>query len=373
MLVVVGALAAAMVLGVVVAVVVNAVVLAPSRRPSESNPPTAAGQTTQPGATPIDQAALLSKVGGSVVTVVASTCSAADWSGNATGFLVNPTTVVTAWTGVAEAVSVAVLDPAGHPIPARISLADKALGVAVVEASRPIDGRTALQPAGGTLATGQRWYGLHLDTLRSKAPVLVPVGIGERGQGSLGGAVLQQALVTDVAAGDFAAGGPLVNGDGQVVGLMARYPDSDVLLAVGVDRLQQVLSSGSAPGTATCDLPLGPQGPFAPLSGSHDVLRQYFAAINAGDYATAWTLLPEKTRGKLETAAKGWNSTYDFNVAITDLGGGKVRAEFDSIFAAGKGPEPTLTCARWGIVYTIVDGLIANAKADRGAKGYEAC
>lgn len=385
-LMVVGALAVALVLGIVVAIVVNAVVLAPSR--GGTTPP--AGQGTPPGSTgptppstgpsgssssippPVDEQALLAKVRSGIVTVVASTCSPADWSGLATGFLVNATTVVTSWSGVAEAVAVVVTGPDGQPVPARVVKADKVAGVAVLETSRPMAG-TPIQPAAGTLAAGQRWHGVHADALRDRAAALLPVGIGAPGKGSLGEAVLQQAALTDVAAGDFAAGGPLVNPDGQVVGLLARYPDSDVLLAIGVDQLQRVLSSGKAPGAGSCATPLGPQHDFVPRSGANAVLGQYFTAINSGNYSGAWTLLAAKIRGSEEAAAKGWNSTYDFNVVISDLGGGRVRAEFDSIFAAGRGPEPGMTCARWGIVYTIKDGTITAARADRGAKGYVAC
>src|SRR5690606_32481930 len=122
--------------------------------------------------------------------------------------------------------------------------------------------------------------------LRGKETELLPIGVGAAGKGSLDGAVLQHAFQTNAAAGDFPAGGPLVDADGRVVGLLTRYPDADVLLAVGVDQLQRVLQSGSAPDAGDCSRPVGPQSEFAPRSGSNETLEQYFGAINSGDYST---------------------------------------------------------------------------------------
>ena len=338
--------------------------------------PTADGQSGGPGPTfsippgtstasvPPDFAAAVERVRPSVVRVVASTCQG---TGVGTGFWVDPRTVATSYQSVARAVSVAVVDQSGAPVPARVVGADPATAVALL--------RVAGADAGAPVQFGAADPGL--------GDWIASVGIGSR-RASVSSSVAQvsstgiglthrQVRIDGLARVpgrvDIGLGGaPVVAADGAVVGAVFALPSRDQRLIVPATPLAQGIQrarGSGAPTAGDCALPTGPHSQTTISGAAPTAMRKgldaYFGGINRADYAKAFNALGPAYHGpgsSLSKIAPGWVSTYDFNIAIRSTGqsGSSPRAwvTFDSIFARGRGPVTRYTCARWSLDYTFV-------------------
>ena len=101
-------------------------------------------------------------------------------------------------------------------------------------------------------------------------------------------------------------------------------------------------------------------------------LAAYFEGINRADYQSAYDAMGRAYHGAdsdLSDIAAGWVSSYDFNIEVQSATNRSAWVTFDSIFAMGKGPKKTYTCARWSLDYTFVrdgDRLEINANSAHG-------
>jgi hypothetical protein len=199
------------------------------------------------------------------------------------------------------------------------------------------------------------------------APTLIKAavtGTDERGSG------LSGLLALKGSANLGLSGAPVVDGSGGVVGMVVADQDETRLKAVPAPTLEG--AANEAPDEGDCGRPMGPQIPTvitgdAPKA-SLATLQRYFAGINTGDYDAVFDAFePGVLKGSRSEIEEGFRSTYDFNIRIEAWQGQNVWVRFDSIFAKGRGPRSSLTCARWSRVYVFSDsdggtriGLVEN-------------
>src|SRR5690606_28823261 len=105
-------------------------------------------------------------------------------------------------------------------VPATLDRAAADEGVAVLKTSRALGGHE-FELADAELTTGATAYGLTADLLYGSAAELTDVAIGEVGD---------HRAELALASGERVPGGPIVNGDGEVVGIEARDGNRSVLL-----------------------------------------------------------------------------------------------------------------------------------------------
>ena len=137
-----------------------------------------------------------------------------------------------------------------------------------------------------------------------------------------------------------------------------------------------------APDEGSCGRPIGPRIPTvitgdAPKA-AKATLQRYFAGINTGDYDAVFDQFePGTLKGSRREIEKGFRSTYDFNIRIEAWQGPNVWVRFDSIFAAGRGPRRSLTCARWSRVFVFGDSdggtRIGRVENRAGVPMYRPC
>jgi hypothetical protein len=85
-----------------------------------------------------------------------------------------------------------------------------------------------------------------------------------------------------------------------------------------------------------------------------DVVQQYYAAINAGDYATAWTLGGQNLVGSYQDFVNGFAGTLQDTLTIVSVQGQVVQITLDA--------EQTDGSHRYYAgTYTVSDGVIVGA------------
>jgi hypothetical protein len=314
--------------------------LQPTVFPTPGNP-----STTAP---PPDLAGVFGRVRSGVVRVLASTCSG---TGIGTGFLADARTVITALGSVDRAVAVVVV-VRGRPTTAHVDSVSPKTGLATLRLARRVAGyHFAL---GGAPTVGQP-VGVVGVPVAKTAPTLTKAAVkatGQRGSGLTG--LLALAGSADLGL----SGAPVVDGSGAVVGMVVADDDETRLQAVPAPTLDGAATE--TPDDGSCGRPKGPQIPTvvtgeAPKA-SKATLQRLFTGINTGDYKAVFDAFePGTLRGSRSEIEKGYRSTYVFHIRIEAWQGQNVWVRFDSIFAAGRGPSSSLTCARWSRLYTFTD------------------
>ena len=324
--------------------------------------------TTSP---PPDLAGVLARVRSGAVRVLASTCTG---TGVGTGFLTDARTAITALVSVDRAVAVVVV-VRGRPVPATVSSVSPVTGLATLRLARPVAGYH-FERGGAAPTVGQQVGVVGVPVART-APTLTKAAVtatDERGSGLSG-------LVALKGSADLGlSGAPVVDGNGGVVGMVVADEDETGLKAVPATTLDRAATK--KPDKGSCGRPKGPQIPTvitgdAPKA-SKATLQRYFAGINTGDYDAVFDAFePGTLKGSRSEIEKGFRSTYDFHIRIEAWQGPNVWVRFDSIFAAGRGPRSSLTCARWSRVYIFADSdggtRIGRVENRTGIPLYRAC
>jgi hypothetical protein len=319
---------------------------------------------------PPDLAGVFARVRSGVVRVLASTCAG---TGVGTGFLTDPRTAVTALGSVDRSVAVVVV-VRGRPIPATVSSVSPKSGLATLRLARPVVGyRFAL---GAAPTVGQPVGVVGVPVART-APTLTKTAVtatGKRGSG------LSGLLVLEGSADLGLSGAPVVDGGGAVVGMVVADHDETRLKAVPATTLDG--AAKEEPDEGNCGRPMGPQIPTvitgdAPQA-SLATLQRYFDGINTGDYDAVFDAFePGTLKGSRSKIEEGYRSSYDFNIRIEAWQGQNVWVRFDSIFAAGRGPRSSLTCARWSRVFVFGDSdggtRIGRVENRAGVPLFRAC
>ena len=320
---------------------------------------------------PPDLAGVFARVRSGVVRVLASTCTG---TGVGTGFLTDTRTAVTALVSVDRAVAVVVV-VRGRPIPATVRSVSPVTGLATLRLARPVAGyHLALGEAVPTVGQQVGVVGVPVASTAPKLTKAAVTATDERGSGLSG-------LVALKGSADLGlSGAPVVDGSGGVVGMVVADDDETTLKAIPATTLNGAATQ--SPDAGSCGRPSGPRIPTvitgdAPEA-SKATLQRYFTGINTGDYDAVFDAFePGVLKGSRSEISKGFRSTYDFHIRIEAWQGQNLWVRFDSIFAAGRGPRRSLTCAHWSRVYIFADSdggtRIGRVENRTGVPVYRAC
>jgi hypothetical protein len=293
---------------------------------------------------PPDLTGVFGRVKSGTVRLLASTCSG---TGIGTAFLTDARTAVAALGSVDRAVAVAVL-VRGRPIPATVRSISPKTGLATLRLARPVAGYHFDLGAAPTAGQPVGVVGVPVAGTAPKLTKTEVTATGERGSGLSG-------LVALKGAADLGlSGAPVVDGSGSVVGMVVADEDETGLMAVPATTLGKAKPESAEKGD--CGKPHGPQIPTVITGDAPEALQatlqQYFTGINTGDYDAVFAAFePGVLRGSRSRIEQGFRTTYDFDAHIAAWQGPNVWVRFDSIFAKGKGPRSSLTCARWSRVF----------------------
>jgi Trypsin-like peptidase domain len=300
---------------------------------------------------PPDYRKAFGQVKSGVVRVLASSCGGL---GIGSGFLIDKRTVLTSLAVIGEPAAVVVMI-GGKPVAVGLAATDPKRGLAVLRLPDSVSGYV-FKPASRTLTAGG-WAGVAGLPLAGGAAISSHrvVSTGRTVAGIAGLAII------DGGSDPGAVGAPAIDPAGRLLGMVligggnqqAVVPAAAVVAAFGHP-------ANSDPTPGSCGKPLGPKIPTAVAGDAPAAIKttlgSYFGSINRGDYDTAYDQLgPAARRFSRAQAAAGWRSSYDFNIRIRAAAGAEAWVTFDSIFAAGRGPAGTSTCARWSLVYTFVE------------------
>jgi hypothetical protein len=288
-----------------------------------------------------------------------------------TGFLVAPNLVATAAHVVNGAAVIGVTAGSDTRVGSVVGL-DGGDDVALVRLSQPLPGHVfglqATAPIVGSPVAAMGFpEGLPITFTQGSISGLdrtIPV----EGQTRTG------LIQTDASVNPGNSGGPLLEPGGQVVGLVdaGAAGAQGISFAVSSKVAGPLLANWQAnPQTVAsqsgCGSPTGPSAdasPHSELTGSDataigQTLLTYFRAIDAGDYATAWSQLTAGQRAQttLDQFARGLRTSYDFNISLHSLtpqgaGAATVYASFTSLQSPQWGPHGE-SCDLWSLDYTM--------------------
>lgn len=351
------------------------------RTPPVSPPPVTI--TVTPSPTPAEPsrprrpatlAQVYAHVQSGVGLIQVTTC---DGAVSGSGFLIDPTTMVTAEHVVAGAVAVQVrlggdvesaavvgIDPAddlallalpsqsGHAF--ELAAKDPGPGTPIAAIGFPLGGPKSLTQ--GTISGRDRTITTESGTFRG-------------------------LLQTDTAINPGSSGGPLIDATGKVIGVAdAITVDAQGIgYAVSSSRVASALASRQ-----TLQPPATP--PCAQQPTTRTVvtltLQSYLDAINAGDYTGAMSLIGPGLRTSRDKWLHDYATTYDtgLNIESVTVSGAVAHAwaTFQSHQSAGSGPSgaPNATCLTWSIDYVLsrVDGrwIITQAQG-HSTPAYRVC
>ena len=317
----------------------------PSKSPSRSPTP----QTT-------DYAKLGPKVASGILKVVASGCqTGGTMIGSA--FLIGNRTAVASLSSLAGAEVIGLTN--GHnTYAATVSGVDPARGIVILRLAQApgghvfsVDSATPAtgDPVGsfGVAATGTK-ISLARSKINSPNAELV-----------IGGSHVTDVADTGTTVDAGLSGAPTLAATGDANGMVLLDQSNKMMVVPGTTIKEAITKTGGKLPEVNCQRPLGPN--LTPIAGSapkptKSLFTQYFGGINAGDYQAAFGQLSGQLRSSgYQNYVKGWTSSYDFNIVVHSASPTGAHVTFDSIFAKGRGPAGTDTCARWDIDYQFVE------------------
>lgn len=307
----------------------------------------------QPGG---DFAGVYSAVQSGVALITVDTC---DMPSSGTGFLVAPTTVVTAAHVIDGATKVEV-DFDGESMQATVTGIAPSLDLAVLSLPARVGSRHVF-----TLAGQDPQPGTHIAVIGY--PLGEPKSLTEGTISGLGRTITTQSgtyaglIQTDAAINPGNSGGPLLNGRGEVVGVAdaMRADAQGIGFAVPTSAVRGAIESGvglSPQEAATCE-----PSQHRDRTGPRATVRSYLRAVNASDYDEAMRLVGDRFRD--ETTRAEWLSDHatmhndQLDVEWVNVSGkaAEVWATHRRSHDAGYGPPGAedATCVRWSLDYTL--------------------
>ncbi len=181
------------------------------------------------------------------------------------------------------------------------------------------------------------------------------------------GAPLRGLLQTDAAVNFGNSGGPLINRQGEVVGVVVLTLSNTEGLAFAIDatRAERFVSGQAGRPLAACTRrPATPARPSSSVPPANTVLeaekvvRSFYAAIDAGDFATAWEI-GGKNFEKNSTYRRfvaGFDKTEKTELLVLDAVGDIVTVQVTAREKTGSG---TRTSVYRG-TYLVRDGQIRS-------------
>lgn len=353
-------------------------------------PPSAAreGESPDPAlGADVDFGTVFARVSSGVVPVTTVACGR---GGTGSAFLIDERTLVTAAHLVNQAVSVsAQVD--GTPRTAEVVGIDESADLAVLEIGEVASG-TALAFAEADAQIGDAVAALGYPdgtALRLTEGHVLHVDQTVDVEGDL----RHEVVESQVTARPGNSGGPLINVDGDVVGVViARPEDGSRTIAVEASTVRSRISAMAPPSDISCEQPpLGPDDPDGTdfpdtttlTDGVAATFAAYFAGINTGDYASAYDQLSPRlaSPGGFDPFAEGVSTSYDFafDVRAADLNDdtAHVWLEFVSLQDPAYGPDGE-PCTQWSLDYQLVRGadnrfLIDHVTGHHGAPPHRPC
>ncbi|GAB3919201.1 hypothetical protein GCM10011575_29660 [Microlunatus endophyticus] len=323
----------------------------PSRSATASTSPTPASPT--PSRTP-DYGRFGAQVSSGILEIVGSGCLSGGGSMVGSAFLINNRTAVAALSSLAGADVIAVSN-GSDTFAASVAGTDLVDGLVILKLDHPVSGHVfpvdAVSPAVGDPVGS---YGIDTSTTK---PALVKARVQGTGAAVKLGSYEVKGLASTTAVVDNGiSGAPTLAANGHANGMVLLDSRGRMMIVSGKAIKEAVAHpSGSLPATH-CKDQRGPSSTTISVSGTKpvdDMFVSYFTGINSGDYRSAFGQLSSQLQATgYSNYAKGWATSYDFNIKVRKATGSGAHVTFDSIFAKGKGPSPSLTCARWDIDYT---------------------
>jgi serine protease Do len=316
-----------------------------------------------------------------VVEIQGVTC---DGGGVGSGFLIGPRLVATAAHVVDQAVTIG-LSAAGESITGVVIGLDASRDVALVRASRPFTGYVfsfaAVSPRVGDQVAAVGF------------PVGLPITFTQGSVSALDRSVsgedlsLSDLIQTDAALNHGNSGGPLIDTQGHVIGLVVAGIEQAegigfaVSAKVAKPLLESWRDSPSRERPAECGTPIGPPvgglivGPLpddADAAAIASTFEAYFGAVNIAEYRTAWGQLTPSAqqRHPLAEFIEDLSTSFGFDVRIhafdrTSPDTKIAYITFTSLQAPGYGPEGE-NCTFWSLDYTmrLINGRWLIERAD---------
>lgn len=317
--------------------------------PTEAaDPPTSGAK--EPSRRPFDGA--YDKVQSGLVRVISSACVGSGWG---SGLLINDTTVITSAFTVMDPAAIAVV-VGDQTIEATLTANEPVIGIAVLTLKQRAVGHhfTVVEKQ---YAVGDAVAVVGLETFEPK-PVMT---VGRVTATTITKGDPFGTITVDTGMKGGFGGAAVITTDGKLAGLIM---DGDVdipMVAAGGVGLTQALTKPTEPNPQSqCLNGAGPKITTVSGTASPMIMKSmstYFTGINDGDYEKAYDQLGPAMRKKLSlsTASAGWRTSHDFKINIRGLGPTRAQATFSSIFAEGKGPKNTTTCANWTVDYQFIE------------------
>lgn len=159
---------------------------------------------------------------------------------------------------------------------------------------------------------------------------------------------IEGLLQTDTAVNFGNSGGPLINRRGEVVGVVVLTLSNTEGLAFAIDapRARTFLSGQQGRPLAACiprpDASVAPASsvpPAAGLSEAEKVVRAFYAAVDAGDYATAWAIGGRNfvKNSTFRRFAAGFETTESSQLLVLDAVGDVVTVQVTAREQVGGG------------------------------------
>lgn len=349
--------------------------------------------TTPPEAPSPDLGDVLNAATGSVGRIISSACE--DLPAFGSGFLVADDLVLTAAHVANNASEMTIEFPDHEPVNLEVVYSEPAQDTALLRLIDPVAG-TPLVLSDIDAKAGQQ-VGVVGYPLGYTAPHVNSGMVSSvDDEATLDGHFIDRLVTLDAAVNPGNSGGPVLNAQGEVVGLISSSAASGrvegataegIHFAIPADRLRSILGEWADSPAETftpCDEPAGSEQPDAPIlellirPPSDDAqtlggtLWVHGEAINQGNYKAAWEMLTpamQARMGGLQEWSDGLDSSYWVVLEIREAAITDTRASVTTYLRTYQDPSDGRdgqTCTIWPLTYTMAfaegEWLIDRAK-----------